>query len=807
MPSELNSNPEQLQQKFEGIVERNEGAILNYVDLDESYAKSLGNLQARIDKNSYLEADEKQKLKTAALREVAADLDGLDSRLEGLARREADNTVSARYLLYQRSIEMVNDINQFLGRQIDRASDYGVIMDDEFSPEVLKQIPYLRSGLPRLDALAKEEMEKGAAPRAAMQLAVDRFLKIPGKLTIFTLDLLYKRYPDLHLPDQSFDCVRIQGAENLRDINTGRVVRSAAVGEKFQIMSSLPAVGKYQYASVLDARGNTYKLCLNDGNHVGMMQFWRGKFEPTYSPDQSGEALVEIENLAEPLKTMVTNGFATPEGILTDKVNPYQIGQVIPASAQEGFITFHHSLNGANIPKDQPIPITKQGGNFVFGEPYTGLGRTDGRVRIYAGDKIAFRPAAPTERKEVAPRSQEMPATVAAYWQWTRGNWEAPNVIDMDKQEKPVCAGYVQRTLEGMYGHDFAKDVFSNGDRAVDAWMMASRIEASGYGHVAMDFSRYFDIDRSKGSIGLKDDAPGYNNDLQRLLRLASSTESETGVLFMHYKHTRANPNIFANLDSGGSLNSHAVLILGSRSRSFSSEVKNSSLATTIIDSLKARLGTSYDDSWEQNRYLLGSLRGVKVNGREVRFQDGEFYDEQGAVVGVNVGDQISYQDTQVTDFYHNPSDSRASPARVVGLTELMIQGNFEPVKLAQWNKEYVSTRPTESKNDFIVGEFKTDGSTSDLRAALAQHYVEQVGRDPEFGIRNPSQEIFVKRSMDFLLYVHVIQSPDGLPIPGTRIPIFDWSKYPQKPKKTPEPQPDPYSLEALQEYAKKKLS
>lgn len=796
MAPEVPLNPDRVVQKFEGIVEHGEGAaFLDQSSVDERFNASVALVLSLIDKNTYLEdGAEKQSLKQAVLKQLMIGLDSIDARLEVILRGQLEETDQLKKNLYEKAVTMVADLGGAVGRQINKAADFYHIDDTEFKNEVLGQVPYMIAGIPAMDYVAKARAAEGKGPKEAMQSAATQYLT--NHPNPFDHELVSKRYPELTLPEQTYPCIKIRALENLRSLQTGKVERAAAVGEVFQVLGDLPPSGKYTYQMVQDKRGNVYKICTNDGNHVMPWEYSKGSFHPP----ESATAGMDVSKLAEPLRTVVENGYATVDGTLTSFVNPLSINQVLPPSVKRATIIFNQKMNGTGIPQGIPVNIARVDGNFVFEGQYEGLGRSDGKVRVYEGDQLLLN-ALPTPEEDTGSLGdtgdtgalsdtsetldrdhQEIPYSVSAYWHWMRSNWEAPNVIEEANQAKAVCAGYVQRTLEGLYGHDFAKEVFIKDGRFVDAWELAGQIENSGYGHTAMSFEEYYSVDHARQKITVDDTLAGYNNDVVRLMRLASQQESRTGVLFMHYKQTQADPKIIANLNEGGSLNSHAMLILGPGARSFEAPKSNPSLASAVLDSMEARLGRSFDDSWEKNRYLLGTLKAVKVNGVAVAFSDGEFRDPDGNTVGLRAGDKVSYVDTQVTDFYH--SEAGGSPARVVGLTETMIQGNFDPVKLSQWDKDAVDNKTPDVGDGFIVGEFRINASVKDFRTAILENYGAQCRRDPAFQAANPVPTRYADRCLDFFLRVHVINTRDGLPIMGTRIPIFDWSKKPERPPK-----------------------
>lgn len=790
MTPEIPLNVDRPQQVFEGMLEHGEGGkILQESVFDETFRGLLGALIHRIDSNRYLEAAEKEQLKTAVLKQVLQGLSSFDDRLDRILLSQEEDTHALRQRLYTGAIGMVAEFTTILGQRIDSAADYYHIDEEEFKTEILGQVPYMRSGIPQLDKQARKSSAAGKPPRESMQEATTEYLG--GQKNVFDYDLLSKRYPDLKLPEHAFSCLRIQGTENLRDPASGKVLRTASSAEVFQILEELPPQGKYTYALVLDKQRRVYKLCTNDKWHVLPLEYANGEYR---SPQL--EAGLDTSTLEEPLKTLVSNGYANTEGVLTARVNQLSVEKVLPAQVQDATIVINQRFNGPLLPQGVSVPITREGGTFVFAGEYAGLGRADKRVRIYAGDQVQFtkEPTASNEPPEsemgagvdtgelMGRNHHDIPPSVAAYWRWMRSDWEAPNVIDRTEQAKAVCAAYVQRTLEGMYGHDFAKDIFVEDGHFVDAWELAGRIESSGYGHTAMDFSRHYEVDATRESINLREDNPGYKNDLDRMISLTARPESRTGVLFMHFKRTRANPKILTSLEDNGSLNSHAMLVLGAHPRTLNVLEANPSLASALLDSMRARLGESYDNSWEKNRYLLGTLKELTLNGIALTFDEGEFCDANGVAMGVNEGDSVSYQEVQVTDFYHNEDNPKESPARVVGLTETMIQGNFDPVKLSQWDGDVVNNKMETMGQGFIVGEFRVDASAADLPQAIRQQYEARADSDPGFLFNNPSADVYVKRSMDFLLYVHVINDQDALPVIGARIPIFDWSKKPLPP-------------------------
>ena len=66
--------------------------------------------------------------------------------------------------------------------------------------------------------------------------------------------------------------VSVRSGENLRDPKTNAIVRRANAGETFQIVGDLPPIGKYQYKLVEGNGGERFKICVNDGQNVQIVQ-------------------------------------------------------------------------------------------------------------------------------------------------------------------------------------------------------------------------------------------------------------------------------------------------------------------------------------------------------------------------------------------------------------------------------------------------------------------------------------------------------------------------------------------------------
>ncbi|MBI5412549.1 hypothetical protein HZA43_05285 [Candidatus Peregrinibacteria bacterium] len=707
VPEQQKSIPD----KFEALLRQAGSAdVPGMVEIGGQYRAAVTGLERLIDDDRHLEPQEKQLLHGKVEKLLGDELGILNERLRFMGAREKQDHAAVRERLYKEAVTLVENLSENLGRQIDKAADWGVITDEEFESEIKAPFDYLHTDIPGLDSFLQIALGQGLEPKEAMQKAVNAFLRLPNHRTVFNIMKIQKEYPEIRLEDHDLLCMQVNTAENLRNLD-GRPVRKARGGELFQVLEPLPDKGRYKYNKVLGPDGKNYKLCANDGDRVVLLRFRNGKF---------GKAADETQ-FAPPLKVAIKPQEAPPA----------------PASLDE--------------PSAQP-------------------------------ELADLTPKTP--EKPVAKRIFTIAPSVAATLLHERQAWTPHNPIPREAQKEALCASYVQRYLAGAFGQEFLKASGFLQEQNLsesDAWMIAGNIEKTGYAHTGIDMSLHFQVDKRKKTVRLDERHEGYRADLDRLMDMAGSmTRSRMGLLLFHYKHTKANEQIFTGLDKGGSLNSHATIVLGWGVR-LAEAKQPGSAADAILASTQDRIGKSYDNAWRRNRFMLGYLRNVTVDGQRLEFKDGEFIDARGAAAVVQSGSKISYEDIQLTDFYHNESKPGESPARMVGLTELMIQGNFDPVKLMQWDPQKVDVRvETPSKREFIIGQFSMDASIKNLPERIGMAYDELIAANLDFMKANPDRAKYIRRTINYYVYIKAIPDKDALPPDGAILHLLDWSKKPR---------------------------
>lgn len=771
-------------EKFQNVIASNEGTeYLLATTVDDRFRKAHGDLVKMISSNTYLEDNEKDQILVLTNHTISREVEGLNMELEAIRGSEDSEKDQKRQALYEEGVALVTRFTEGLSLKIDEAADRWIIFDDEFQDimDYLDQVPIQHTGIARLDAMTSAQMNAGVPPEAALQIAL---VTNPQPLTVYELRTLAQRFPDLPLSTTPLSCVKINSGENLRDLEGNRVVRKAEPGELFQVCNVLPTTGKYQYAIVENPSGKRFKLCINDGNNVQLLNYINGEFSEC---DLS--SIVEREDAENPpnsdMKEMQNKGYCDSQGVLSSSVNSLKIQNVLPAGVMEARISFKLQNNGLQIPSGTPIPIRRSGETFVFAGEWTGLGRADGRVRVYEGDRITINEVQDKEIQNIdsgleeEPTSQgSIPLTVAALLTRYRREWEAPSYVPNAVLDKPVCALSVQRALEGMYGHDFVKKIFIKDGEFQDAWYLSKSMVESGYGKEEMDFTKYFEVNRAR--IRLDESQEGYDADRAKLIETCFEARAQTGLFLPHYKRTATNSTLRAEQANGAALNSHAMLILGPRPK-IQTAKKDQTLADAIIDGMKDELGESYDDSWETNRGLLTHLKKVTVDRQPVTFQNGEFYFENGDLANVENGTSFRYTDVQVHDFYHNPSFEDRNPSRLVGFVGLMIQGNMEPVKLSLWDPNKVqNSLPSLPYEEFIPEFANVTSDITDLATFLGDKYDSHARSNPEFARGNPDRSAYIKRTLNYYRQTQIVFEGEVPPL-GTVLPIVDWSKDPRE--------------------------
>jgi hypothetical protein len=212
--------------------------------------------------------------------------------------------------------------------------------------------------LPQLSQVAPAEQERFLAniqTRANLFADAERRKAIPK-----TGDQNTPRVASASVSENTMNrYVSVRSGENLRNPSTNAIVRRASPGETFQIVGDLPAQGRYQYKLVQGEREERFKICVNDGQNVQIVQ------NPPSRESQS-PALVGEEQVIAATNTSLKD----PEGsmVINRGNSNLQIHEIVPPDGQNTiWIKIPKDIAiSKNLPKDTYLPADKVGNTFVY---------------------------------------------------------------------------------------------------------------------------------------------------------------------------------------------------------------------------------------------------------------------------------------------------------------------------------------------------------------------------------------------------------------------------------------------------------
>ena len=200
------------------------------------------------------------------------------------------------------------------------------------------------------------------------------------------------------------------GNENLRDPHNWNIEGQISVSQTYTVLEPLSDRGRWQYVLVQSDTGETYALCINDKLEQTPIQIQAepaeiepvvvAALDPTIDLSLEPESLPELQ-LETALDQAEVSGVPrhnfNPEmmdenGVLSEAVGPLRIESVIPWGVDEGFITLSSgNRSNGNVPHGEVVRIVRENGTFVFADSdIRDLARSDGGVRVAAGDQISF---------------------------------------------------------------------------------------------------------------------------------------------------------------------------------------------------------------------------------------------------------------------------------------------------------------------------------------------------------------------------------------------------------------------------------
>ena len=325
---------------------------------------------------------------------------------------------------------------------------------------------FLKAGITAEEFAEIQQSQEQITSQLSQQLQerVNSFFSYPENQNIWTINQAklagLSPSSEIYSP---IDFVTINTSENLRNPDTGELIRVATAGEVFQVVGDCSShSNKYQYKRVMDAKGNVFKLCINDGDNVeegtiGVAEKkeqpsspeWvvveqpenlrdpethavirrsntgerfavigelppRGKFQYKLVRSSSGEEFkictndgdrVRITDQApfqKGISSLIEDDFCNSNGQFTDKVNPMEIHDVInPKEVKNFWIKVPIGLaTRRGLPKGVYLEANAVGNTFIY-KDFPELGQ----VRIKSGLMLSLE--SPPDSETYAPETDE----------------------------------------------------------------------------------------------------------------------------------------------------------------------------------------------------------------------------------------------------------------------------------------------------------------------------------------------------------------------------------------------------------------
>ena len=263
------------------------GFSVNEEQVDNQFNQAILDLQSTIEGNAYLSPQEKDTL----LQEAHLALQLQLSQLEfGLISAQAQARAEMQLSQFSAAVDFLKQLTSDLASNLETAADR------DWSS-------FLKAGITAEEFAEIQQSQEQITSQLSQQLQerVNSFFSDPENQNIWTINQAklagLSPSSEIYSP---IDFVTINTSENLRNPDTGELIRVATAGEVFQVVGDCSShSNKYQYKRVIDAEGNVFKLCINDGDNV--QQGTTGVVENKEQPSSPQWVVVEQpENLRDP---------------------------------------------------------------------------------------------------------------------------------------------------------------------------------------------------------------------------------------------------------------------------------------------------------------------------------------------------------------------------------------------------------------------------------------------------------------------------------------------------------------------------